>query len=619
MMAGNQSGRGNPWEHDPGPPGSGAWAGLFAATPNYRGLGVAVLGREAFRWHFGPMFYRGRLTKGAVKVLVIGQEGAQDESLAHRSFIGGTGARMQHVLNHLGITRSYLFLNTFVYPIFGQYTKSLRPLAQDPRSPIVIHRHKLFDQVLADNDLRLVIAVGDAAKESVVTWIESHGGTCPDGPDDVSTFQPPGALGPRPRAVGVLHPGGATKGGGSKTAIVADFKRALHQIESWAAADPTWLPVDSGATRQPPDDYTYESDPIPFRDLPLGAATRIGCGTTSSNRQTDQRAIQLFSAHGTYNATVEYATDDLGTSEGYSAPAGDLPYEPPRTKPLDVDRGPTATMARLLMGGASGLAWPDFGALGLKADPSLGAGPIVRGRTQRVSLLVLVDQESQDDLFTGRAVTGDAGQRVQAFLGAAGLTTSYCILRVLPVDTLGVAAAAVNAVVDHPQVRAVYRAIVAAIAAASPHLGGVLAVGPASSRLAPHVVPAGTTVVTMKAWRQSGALASWGAALVPLAAMGFPTDTPPSGPYDGHRAQIPPRRSSVRHPALVGLLGRPRSAGGGSVVRLLQGVHARVGLPAASPPTDPGRAAGGRHPPPCLTPSIRSPARASCWPVASSR
>ena len=114
-------------------------------------------------------------------MLVIGQEGAQDESLAHRSFIGGTGARLQHVLNHLGINRSYLFLNSFVYPIFGQYSARLRGLAQDPHSPIVQHRHRLYDEVLAHNDVRLVIAVGTAAKESVVTWIGSRGGTCPAG------------------------------------------------------------------------------------------------------------------------------------------------------------------------------------------------------------------------------------------------------------------------------------------------------------------------------------------------------------------------------------------------------------------------------------------------------
>jgi uracil-DNA glycosylase len=38
----------------------------------------------------------GRLDDSQVKVLVVGQEGAQDESLAHRFFVGGTGGRMQY-------------------------------------------------------------------------------------------------------------------------------------------------------------------------------------------------------------------------------------------------------------------------------------------------------------------------------------------------------------------------------------------------------------------------------------------------------------------------------------------------------------------------------------------
>jgi hypothetical protein len=93
--------RGDPWEHDPGPTTASGWAAVFAETPNYRGLGWAVLGREGFGWHHGPMFFRGRLD-GSAKVVLVGQGGAQDESLSHRSFTGGIGVRMQHLLRHLG-------------------------------------------------------------------------------------------------------------------------------------------------------------------------------------------------------------------------------------------------------------------------------------------------------------------------------------------------------------------------------------------------------------------------------------------------------------------------------------------------------------------------------------
>jgi uracil-DNA glycosylase len=235
--------RGNGWELDPGPPDTSGWADVFAETPNYRGLGRAVVGREAFRWHHGPMFYRGRLD-GSATVVVVGQEGAQDESLAHRSFTGGTGARMQHLLRFLSFDRSYLFLNSFVYPIFGQYTADLRPLAQDPRSPIVKHRNRILDNAVADGDVRLVIAVGLAAKESIATWITAHGGTAQ--PDQLHNATL-GSLPNRVRVVGVLHPGSAAAG--STAAIKADFIRAIGHIRDWLTADPTWLPVDPGMTR----------------------------------------------------------------------------------------------------------------------------------------------------------------------------------------------------------------------------------------------------------------------------------------------------------------------------------------------------------------------------------
>jgi uracil-DNA glycosylase len=529
-------GRGAPWEHDPGPPRNRRWLRLFAETPNYRGVGAALTGRDLFRWHFGPMFYRGRLGDGQVKVLVVGQEGAQDESLSHRAFTGGTGARMQHFLGHLGIVRGYLFLNTFVYPIFGQYTGRLPTIAQHPGSPIARHRGELFDYVVDRNDLRLAIAVGKAAQESLATWVEEHGGSADPARLHLADAS---VISPQLHLLGVRHPGGATDAGAT-AAIVKSFKDAISQVHEWLADDPDWLPVDATGTRRPAAEFAYASAPIPFRDLPYGVPWRLGRGGTSSNRRDDQRAIQLFSANGRYNNSgheLSYGSTAAGSIDGYAAPPGDLAWEPPRAAPDEFDSGPGPAFERLLQGGSSGLAWPDWSAFGLQAAPSFGTGPIYRGRLTEPSILVLADQESHDDLFTMRAITGDAGQRFQAFLTAAGLTHRYGILRVLPVDTLQDVSSRVRAAVDSPEVIALYTE---AVRRSRPHV--VLLVGPLSRRLGERVVPDGTPVVAMKARRESGPDASWRAALAELEALPYPRDVAaPSFEYGGEREQIPRR------------------------------------------------------------------------------
>ena len=524
-------GRGAPWEFDPGPAPGSALAAAFAHTPNYRGMGLRWSGQEMFRWHFGPMFYRGRLGGGAARVLVVGQEGAQDESLSHRSFTGGTGGRMQYLLGHLGITSSYLFLNTFVYPIFGQYDDPLRPLAQDPRSPVVQHRHRVFDAAVAEHPLRLVIAVGTAAKETVATWIRAHGGTAD--PASLHTANA-GVCAPGLRAVGVLHPGGAGKGG-SVSAIIASFTQAAQLVAQWSAADVGWLPPDADGVRRPATAYKYKAAPIPFRDLPYGTPWRLGFGSTASNRRDGQTAIQLFSSAGAYNNTgteVAYPALAAGSREGYTPDPTDLPYEPPRAHPDDHDAGPPPDFATLLQGGLPGLAWPDFTALGLPAHPSFGYGPVYRGRLTSPSVLVLADQTSHDDLFLGRALCGAAGQHLQGFLRAAGLTTRYAVLRTLPVDSLSATASVTAAAVRHPAVQAILRE---ALRRSAPRL--VLTLGPHAAEVAASLAPAGVEVLALRPHGAAGWLQDWQHRLADLATRTIPLDAARSS-WDGTALQI---------------------------------------------------------------------------------
>jgi len=528
-------GRGNPWDHDPGPPKNRRWARLFAETPNYRAIGKTMSGSEEFRWHFGPMFYRGRLRDNSVKVLVIGQEGAQDESLSHRSFTGGTGGRMQNFLNHLGITESYLFLNTFVYPIFGQYNGLLPQLAQDPRSPIARHRAEILDYVLARNDVRLVIAVGTAAKESVATWIERHGGSAnPRRLHQADSH----VLGRKVKTIGVLHPGGASKGG-AVSAIIADFKKAIRQVERWERDHPGWLPPDPDGDRRRAGDYRYTSAPIPFRDFAYGTNWRLGRKSTSSNRKDRQKSIQIFGDGGEYGSSrPKYARPASSSTPdpAYQPDPGDLSYEPPKDEYRDYDKGPTTSMARLLQGGARGLPWPDFEDLGLRCNMSFGHGPIYRGRLRRPAVLVVADQQSTDDLFTGRALSGDVGQHLQAFLRAAGVTTSYAILRTLPVDTVNDRPSQVRGAVDEPLVRALLRTAIRRI---RPRV--ILALGANARRVAADEGPSAVPVIELADFRSSNPAAAWRPAMRKLKNASFRRDISPTNSYRGDREPIPRR------------------------------------------------------------------------------
>lgn len=197
---------------------------------------------------------------------------------------------MQHFLGHLGIDRSYVFLNTFVYPIFGQYTDSLRPMAQDRRSPIVAHRHRIFDKVVEGGEVRLVIAVGRAAKETVATWITTRGGTADA--ERLHQADPPPALA-GVRFLGVLHPGGASAGGTG--AIKADFGRAAAQVATWLTADPGWLPADPGVPRHLDEPFVYRSAPVPSRSAPVpgwagGRRRRTGPTTSGASSSSPPAA-----------------------------------------------------------------------------------------------------------------------------------------------------------------------------------------------------------------------------------------------------------------------------------------------------------------------------------------
>jgi uracil-DNA glycosylase len=549
--------RGDPWDHDPGPPRNRRWARLFAETPDYRGLGAALddgrdardgngdgHGEEAFRWEFGPVFYRGRLGDNQVKVLVVGQDGGSDEAVAHRAFVGESGTRVQHLLAHLGITHSYLFLNTFVYSIHGQFDGGLVRLALDPASPVARHRNRLLTYAASRNDLRLIVTIGRAARESVLAWLRSRGGEG-DARSGELHLVDGAAIGPRVRMVDVVHPGAAANGPEALADVVESFSTAADRVLDWAREHPGWLPVDADGRRGTVGRFAYDRAPIPFRDLPFGATHRLGTGGTATVRADGGRSIVVgppvpespagAPAHGPAPA---FPAEPPGSRDGYDDEDDDVPWEPPRSV-IELDRGPPVSMARLLVGGTAGKAWPDFAALGVPGAGSFGAGPLYRGRFDGVRVLVFADQAGHDDLLWCRAFTGEAGQRFQGLLAALGITRSYLILRTLPVDTAGLSAGKVWALTDRPDVVALLATAASRVLDDNP-VAAVVAVGTHAERIVNRLELDGQPVVALPPWSADGARAAWVAGHARLRSLGIPLDQPPTNPgWDGERAQIP--------------------------------------------------------------------------------
>ena len=235
-------------DHDPGPDTD--WTALFATAP----LATYQAHPERFRLDFGPVYYRGRLDDTA-RVLVVGQDPAPNELVGHRAFVGASGQRVQGFLRRLGIRRDYLMVNTFLYPVFGQFSGTLEDLTADP--DILGFRNRLLDRIAARNPLETVITVGRAARDAVERW--------------------PGGAGFNP--VAIMHPSAR-----DAAALMADWNRGLEALramvipEAGATADPSGY----GDKFMPAD-----HDPIPRRDLPFGVPVWHGEGSHATRARLD--------------------------------------------------------------------------------------------------------------------------------------------------------------------------------------------------------------------------------------------------------------------------------------------------------------------------------------------
>ena len=207
---------------------------------------------DAFRVEWGPIFHRGRLD-GSARILCIGQDPAQHEAVARRILIGTAGHRAQGFLAKLGINRSYVLINAFLYSVYGQAGGSRH--IGDPA--ITAYRNEWLAAILQAGDIEAVVAFGAFADTS---WKKFTGAASGSAFAHLTYRHVP-------------HPTSADGHGGTPEqvasalkAMLASWNVALQDLRSAVLHPDTLQPfVPYG------DDFTpAELLPIPQFDLPAG-------------------------------------------------------------------------------------------------------------------------------------------------------------------------------------------------------------------------------------------------------------------------------------------------------------------------------------------------------------
>lgn len=101
-------------------------------------------------------------------MLVIGQDPAQHETVVRRILVGEAGRRVQGFLAKLGITRSYVFINTYLYSVYGSVKAKVRKNAQ-----LIDYRNRWIEALMSTGRIEAVVAIGTAADEAWKFWLAS--------------------------------------------------------------------------------------------------------------------------------------------------------------------------------------------------------------------------------------------------------------------------------------------------------------------------------------------------------------------------------------------------------------------------------------------------------------
>ena len=206
---------------------------------------------DQFRVEWGPIFHRGRLD-GSARVLVIGQDPAQHETVVRRVLVGEAGRRVQGFLAKLGIARSYTIVNAYLYSVYGSVKTATKKGAA-----LVAYRNRWLDALMAGGGVEAVVAMGQAAGEAWQLWKAT-----PSGQASSVAF------------AAVTHPTQPeSASGGDKTKLAAETKKLLANWNSGLQIlAPAVLHPDVATPLVPYGEAWVDGDRIgiPEADFPAG-------------------------------------------------------------------------------------------------------------------------------------------------------------------------------------------------------------------------------------------------------------------------------------------------------------------------------------------------------------
>jgi hypothetical protein len=213
---------------------------------------------EDFRVEWGPIFHRGRLD-GSARVLVLGQDPAAHESIVRRILVGEAGQRVQGFLAKLGIERSYVMVNTFLYSVYGQGGGERH--RDDP--VIAAYRNRWLDALLVGRQVEAVVALGRLADLAFTAWRATPAGQSVDVAYRHITH---------PTFPESSSASGQTTKAEAMTRMLAGWNEALAELHPAIAHPDVERPLEPYGTALAPTDLA----PIPEEDLPAGVPAWMG-------------------------------------------------------------------------------------------------------------------------------------------------------------------------------------------------------------------------------------------------------------------------------------------------------------------------------------------------------